>query len=91
MQFLWFYRSQVNSSNWKASLYGLRHFHSWQQQEITWLMDLLTKAPTFRTKMVSKTSWGETRPSLLFDTVSVSSLEKKGNVDTHSETTAESS
>ena len=25
---------------------------------VTWLMGLLTKAPTFRTKMVPKTSWG---------------------------------
>ena len=32
--------------------------------------------------MVSKTSWGEARPSLLFDTVSVSSLEKKDSVVT---------
>ena len=51
-------------------------------------MGLLTKAPTFRTKMVSKTSWGEARPSLLFDTVSVSSLEKKGHVGSPSQTTA---
>ena len=41
---------------------------------VTWLMGLLTKAPTFRTKMVPKTSWGEARPSLLFDTVLGSSL-----------------
>lgn len=39
--------------------------------------------------MVSKTSWGEARPSLLFDTVSVSSLEEKGNVGSHSQTIAE--
>ena len=52
-------------------------------------MGLLTKAPTFRTKMVSKTSWGEARPSLLFDTVSASSLEKKGHVGSPSQTTAE--
>lgn len=58
-------------------------------RKITWLMGLLTKAPTFRTKMVSKTSWGDARPSLLFDTVSVSSLEKKDSVGTHSQTTAE--
>jgi hypothetical protein len=44
---------------------------------VTWLMGLLTKAPTFRTKIVSKTSCGEARPSLLLDTVSVSSLEEK--------------
>lgn len=42
---------------------------------VTWLMGLLTKAPTFRIKMVSKRSCGELHfPSLLFDTVSVSSL-----------------
>lgn len=42
---------------------------------VTWLMGLLTKAPTFRIKMVSKRSCGEPHfPSLLFDTVSVSSL-----------------
>lgn len=58
-------------------------------EKITWLMGLLTKAPTFRAKMVSRTSRGEARPSLLFDTVSVSSLEKTGNVGTHSQTTAE--
>ena len=41
---------------------------------VTWLMGLLTKASTFQTKIVSKTSWGEARPSLLFDTVLGSSL-----------------
>lgn len=42
---------------------------------VTWLMGLLTKAPTFRIKMVSKRSCGEPHfPSLLLDTVSVSSL-----------------
>lgn len=42
---------------------------------ITWLMGLLTKAPTFRIKIVSKRSCGEPHfPSLLLDTVSVSSL-----------------
>lgn len=46
-------------------------------------MGLLTKAPTFRTKMVSKTSWVEARPSLLLETVSVPSLEEKGDTGAH--------
>lgn len=52
---------------------------------VTWLMGLLTKAPTFRIKMVSKRSCGEPHfPSLLFDTVSVSSLGKESKQVTHS-------
>ena len=44
-------------------------------------MGLLTKAPTFRIKMVSKRSCGEPHfPSLLFDTVSVSSLAEENRL-----------